>query len=101
MKGTAARAKHRRRKASRLETRWRDRRLLLRALQQRLGECRRELREALARTAPDPIEVGELALEERLLLEQERGLVARRGLARSPGAPTAGADRGRDVSAAA
>jgi hypothetical protein len=101
MNGTAARAKHRRRKASRLEARWRDRRLRLRALHQRLGECRRELREALARTAPDPIEVGELALEERLLLEQEHELVARRALARAHAGRANGTTRAGDVSAAA
>jgi Spy/CpxP family protein refolding chaperone len=39
-----------------------------------LEECRRELRQALAPSAPDSATVLELSVKERLLLEQQRAL---------------------------
>jgi Spy/CpxP family protein refolding chaperone len=54
-----------------------DDRLQLEAAQQRLAECRRELREALAAPGPDSAAVLELTLEERLLAEKDRVASAR------------------------
>jgi hypothetical protein len=47
-----------------------DRRQRL-AAQQRLAECRRDLRAALAPPAPDPVAVLELSVEERLLQDRQ------------------------------
>jgi hypothetical protein len=43
------------------------------AARERLAECRRELREALAEPVPDPASVLELSAEERLLQERLAG----------------------------
>jgi Spy/CpxP family protein refolding chaperone len=55
----------------------RDDRRQLEAAQALLAECRRELRQALASPAPDSSRVLELFLQERLLEEKERAVLAR------------------------
>jgi Spy/CpxP family protein refolding chaperone len=46
----------------------------MKAAQQLLAECRRQLREALAAPAPNAADVLELAVQERLLEAREREL---------------------------
>lgn len=54
----------------------RDERRQLEVARQMLAECRQQLREALARAAPDSTSVLELATQERLLERRERELAA-------------------------